>query len=397
MKKNVLFLSILFLISSFFIACDNKDVMPDVELNTVDDSDLENMDCRQLTKLMGNGINLGNTFEAVNTSLGHNASISSYETAWEQPETTQAIIKAYKSAGFSTLRIPVAWTNTMDWENDDYTISSAYLARVGTVINWAIDEGMYVIVNDHWDNGWWGLFGSNKTKAYKIFDEIWKQVGEYYKSYDYHLIFEAGNEEWGERFNDTVNGVHGNLSSTQQYSYLNELSQHFVDLIRAQGGNNAKRFLLIPGFDTNIGKTISSNYEMPSDASNSVPKLLISVHYYDPSTYTILSEDASWGTCKNNWGSKDEVNSLKKSIARMSKFYKAGYGVIIGEYGVSKKKNSDGSYSKKKGMETWMTSILDVCDEENFCPVLWDCNTFFYKTAPYGFRDSEIAAVYANR
>ncbi|MCR4742943.1 MAG: glycoside hydrolase family 5 protein [Treponema sp.] len=388
--KKILF--IFLTLTVLFISC--KQEIQTVELTLVDKSDFENMDARQFVNQMGNGINLGNTFEAVNTKLGYDALPSEYETAWGQPETTNEIIAAYKAAGFDSLRIPVAWTNTMDWKNGDFEISEDYLARVAEVVQMALDNNLYVVINDHWDNGWWGLFGSDQKLAYKVFDAIWDQVGTYFKDFDYRLVFEAGNEEWGSRFNDEINGVKGKLDTTEQYSTLNKLSQYFVDKIRAQAGNNSKRFLLIPGFDTDITNTCKSTYQMPDDNSNSVSKLIISVHYYEPSTYTILSADASWGKCQNSWGTQSEINELKKKIAKMNSFYKTGYGVIIGEYGVATK--SDGS--KKDGMETWMTSILDVCDQENFCPMLWDCNTFFKKKGDtLGFTDSEIAAVYLNR
>ena len=388
--KKILF--ILFVFTTFFISCKKEITIENLIL--VAEDDFEHMESHQFTYQMGNGINLGNTFEAVNPSLGFNSTPESYEKAWGQPVTTNEIIAAYKAAGFDSLRIPVAWTNTMDWENDDFEINEDYLARVAKVVDMALDNNLYVIINDHWDNGWWGLFGSNKTLAYKIFDSIWEQVGTYFKDYDYRLVYEAGSEEWGTRFNDEVNGVKGTLSTSQQYSTLNTLSQHFVDKIRAQGGNNSKRFLLIPGFDTNISKTCSSSYQMPSDNSNSVCKLIVSVHYYDPSTYTILSTDASWGKCQNSWGQESEIKYLQNTIKSMSSLYSKGYGVIIGEYGVATKADN----TKKSGMETWMTCILDVCDEQNFCPMLWDCNTFFKKTGnTLGFTDPEIAAVYLNR
>ena len=129
----------------------------------------KDLSASELTVLMGNGINLGNTMEAYgHISLGTEAPVSSYETLWSQPVTTQEMITGMKNAGFDTLRIPVAWTNAMDYESGDYTIREDYLNRVEEIINYALNENMYVVVNDHWDGSWWGMFGSargNQTES----------------------------------------------------------------------------------------------------------------------------------------------------------------------------------------------------------------------------------------
>ena len=115
----------------------------------------------EVTELMGNGINLGNTMEAYGRKdLGTEAETARYETFWGQSVTTQEMLDGMKAAGFDTLRLPVAWTNMMAFESGDYTINSAYLDRVEEIAGYARNAGMYVIINDHWDGGWWGMFGS---------------------------------------------------------------------------------------------------------------------------------------------------------------------------------------------------------------------------------------------
>lgn len=360
----------------------------------VDDSDLENMEALQFSKLLGNGINLGNTFEAAGSMwMGYKEGAQKYETSWGQPVTTKAMFQAMKQAGFDTIRIPVAWTNTMDWRNKDYEINQDFMDRIKEVVGWALDSGLYVMINDHWDCGWWGLFGSNKTEAYKIFDAIWDQVGSEFKDYDYRLIFEAGNEEWGDRFNDEVDKVKGSLSVSDQYLLIHELSQHFVDKIRAQGGKNEKRFLLIPGYSTDIEKTCDSRYKMPEDKANSVRKLFISVHYYTPADYCILSEDASWAKVKKSWGSAAEISAQNNLFKKMTKFTDQGYGVMIGEYAVARLKSGN-NYVKKDGMEKWLKNVVTNCQTYNYVPYLWDCNDFFKKTGKLGFETDELAAIY---
>jgi endoglucanase len=353
----------------------------------------------ELTKKMVNGINLGNTLEAYR-GLGKSTSepVLSYETFWGQPVTTQEIMNAYKSAGFNSVRIPVAWTNMMDYEKGNYVINPDYLDRVETVVNYALSAGLYAIINDHWDGQWWGMFGaSNKSlrqEAVKLYKSLWTQVGVRFKNYDEHLIFEGANEELGSRLNDDTAltpGRKGVLSEIDCYNMVNKINQCFVDVIRASGGNNEYRFLLIPGYDTDIGKTNASSYKMPADKVQN--RLLISVHYYTPSTYCILDEDASWGRNQTSWGTSSDKSLMNDNFAKMKKFVDAGYGVIIGEYGVTRQKDG----SQKEGMVDWLTCILNNCDNYNYCPMLWDCNTFFRKESPFGFSDSRLAELYLSR
>ena len=113
----------------------------------------EGLTALELTRLMGNGTNLGNTFEACDNKRGNFSSDpKAYETYWGQPVTTQAMLTAMKAAGFDTIRIPVAWmTNATNLAEGDYTISPAYLARIKEVVDYARHADMYVILNDHWD------------------------------------------------------------------------------------------------------------------------------------------------------------------------------------------------------------------------------------------------------
>ncbi len=405
-----------------FTACNpststkEPEEIPQEELyERVDDSDFENMSALQFTKIMGNGINLGNTMEAAASWLGFNHSdVTDYETAWGQPKTTKAMFQAMKAAGFDSVRIPVAWTHTMDWSHGNFTIRNTYIEHVGDVVNWALDSGLIVMINDHWDYQWWGMFSHDEELAWQIYEAIWGQVGGYFKDYPLTLIFEGGNEEIGERLNDEVNSSidsrldssinygKGSLTEDQCYALGNKINQKFVDLIRAQGGNNEKRFLLIPGYNTGFEPTCDSRYKMPADSTNEIQKLIVSVHYYSPATYAIVSDpENSWGYMDSWPGTDPTFNTVEKQnsyFEMMKVFTQKGYGVIIGEYGAAPRQDG----SKKGGMEEWMTNILDNCDKYNYCPFLWDCNTFFKKNggtndAPGGFTDSEIAAVYSGR
>ncbi|MBQ7780401.1 MAG: cellulase family glycosylhydrolase [Lachnospiraceae bacterium] len=323
----------------------------------------------EMAHLMGNGINLGNTMEAYGrSSVGVGAETSVYETFWGCPVTTPEMIQGMKDAGFDSLRIPVAWTNAMNYETGDYTIGEDYLARVEEIINYALDADMYVIVNDHWDGGWWGMFGSadeaTRQAAMDLYVSMWTQIATRYEKYSDKLIFESGNEELGFRLNDTdVAADSGTLSDEDCYVVTNQINQAFVDTIRATGGNNAERFLLIAGFGTDITNTCNDAFRMPTDTV--ADRLLLSVHYYDPSGYCL------WNS-QENWGSKTEYAYMQEKLSMMQKFTEQGYGIIIGEYGVLEQQNG-----LRPDTVKYTESFLDLCDLYGYCPVLWDTNTTF--------------------
>lgn len=329
----------------------------------------ESLTALELTELMGNGINLGNTMEAYGrSSLGTDADPTGYETFWGQSVTTQEMLDGMKAAGFDTLRLPVAWTNMMAFETGDYTINSAYLDRVEEIVGYARNAGMYVIINDHWDGGWWGMFGSaaeeTRAQAMEIYISMWTQIAERFRDYSDYVIFESANEELGFRLNDTdIAGDSGSLSDNECYTVTNEINQTFVDTVRATGGNNANRFLLIAGFGTDIRNTCNSKYKMPADTAKD--KLLVSVHYYDPSGYCINTSLATWGT-------KQDYQTMNESLELMTKFTEQGYGVVIGEYGVLMETGE-----LKENAADYTQNFLNNCDLYGYCPVLWDCSNLY--------------------
>ena len=354
------------------VAEPTEPVDPGFSVDPAEDAapvDLKKLNAIEVTELMGNGINLGNTMEAYGrSSHGVGKATSLYETAWGQPVTTQEMVSGMKAAGFDTLRVPVAWTNAMNYEDGDYTINQSYLDRVGEIIDYAINADMFVIVNDHWDGGWWGMFGSatevTRNAAMDMYIEMWTQIATEYADKSYKLIFESGNEELGNRLNDKdACPDSGSLSEDECYATANKINQTFVDTVRNCGGNNADRFLLIAGINTNIANTCDNRFKMPTDTANG--KLLLSVHYYDPSNYCIF-------TSVEDWGTKQEYQAMNDTLAMMTKFTEQGYGVVIGEWGVL----YEGNAVKNQRTE-YMENFLANCDLYGYCPVLWDCNNMY--------------------
>lgn len=339
----------------------------------------------EVIRLMGNGTNLGNTLEAYNHSGYLNGSDpSNMETGWGQPYTTPDMIRGMKEAGFDTLRIPVAWTNGMNFESGDYTIDERLIARVEEVVNYALDADMYVIVNDHWDGGWWGMFGSEdmavREQAMDMYRSMWTQIGERFKDYSYKLIFESANEELGDRLNDKdITGSKGVLTQDECYETTNKINSEFVKLIRSQGSKNADRFLLIAGYNTGIETSCDERFRMPDDTAKD--KLLLSVHYYTP-----------WDYCGtkgvNSWGSPSDYREQNDKFEVLSMFSDAGYGVVIGEYAVMG--------SGKSNRIDFYSNLLDNCDLYDFCPVLWDCNEF-YNRRTLKWADEEVGELFDKR
>lgn len=370
-----------------FTACGSDDKQKD-ETPTEDitaGAKYKELNAIEFTEVMGNGINLGNTLEAYgHASYGTSSATSVYETAWGMPVTTKEMIQGMKDAGFDSIRVPVAWTNMMNYESGDYTINEAYINRVGEIIEWAIEADMVVVVNDHWDGGWWAMFGSadqaTRDKAMELYTSMWTQLAEAYKEYDYHLVFESGNEELGSRLNDEWNGEVGVLTEDECYETTNTINQKFVDIIRASSDYNKDRFLLIAGYNTNIANTCDDRYKMPTDTVDG--KLMVSVHYYDPSAYCIESGISSWGT-------KTDVQTMNDTLATLTKFTDAGYGVIIGEYGVL----IEGQTELKANTIEYYTNFLANCDYYGYCPILWDCNNQ-YNRNECKMQYEEVAKLY---
>lgn len=354
-------------------------------------------------KEMGMGINLGNTMEAVQP-VGNKANITNrtdYDKAWSQPVTTRAYIDLLHTYGFNTLRIPVAWSNG-DIDDGTYTIKGGLLDRIEEVANYALDNGMYVVINDHWDNQWWGQFGACKrneagekvpdeetrANAMKRYERYWTQISERFKDYSDHLILEGANEELGDRLNDAIclNGpakgyakpdnagkdvevLGGDLKTDDLYKKVNEINQKFVDIVRATGGNNATRHLLIPGYDTDMGKTADARFQMPKDTdANGKNKLFVSVHYYAPTDFAL---DGATGTY-----TKEDQEYTKTFFANLKRFSDEGYGAIIGECGFCNPSGVTGSVTQ------WLYDTATEGAKYHAVPVLWETGAFFDRTKP---------------
>ena len=339
--------------------------------------EMRDMTTKEIVKDMGLGINLGNTFESCGIS---GTVVSSFETGWGSPRITQELIQGYANAGFGVLRVPVAWSNMMA---EDYTISEEYLARVNEVIGWAMDSGMYVILNEHWDGGWFEKFATETDECMKKYSRIWEQLCDYYGSYGDKLMFESLNEElhWDSLWNQY--GGSDDDGKKKAYELANSINQKFVDIVRASGGNNAKRHLLIAGYNTDIDLTCDELFVMPDDPAG---RCAVSVHYYTPSTYTIIDKDQSWGKARKVWGNSKDLSEMDKLMDKIKEhFVDKGIPVIMGEYGCVAHKNKE-----PENIRLFNLIATEEMLKRDICPVLWDTTGTFYDRYMFVMKDEEF-------
>ena len=312
----------------------------------------------ELVSFIGTGWNLGNTLDAI----GGGNSLSS-ETSWGNPKTTKAMIDAVKAQGFSAVRVPVSWGNHTT--GDNFTIDSKWLARVKEVVDYCIDNDMYVILNIHHDTSTQYYYPSSeyKEQSVKFVTSIWTQVAKYFKDYDQKLIFETLNEprlagtgdEWWFDVNNPNNAVRDSISA------INALNQTAVDAIRAAGGKNTDRCIMVPGYGASIDGCTTSTFKLPDDSTPN--RLIVSVHAYTPYNFALNAN----GTAEFTNDLKNEVDYLYSTIK--SHFIDKGVPAIIGETSASNKNNAAERVK-------WAQYYMGKSAEYGVPCMLWDNNAF---------------------
>ena len=328
------------------------------------------LDQTQITEAMGLGWNLGNQLEASSGGLPS-------ETCWGNPEITKELIDTIKAQGFKTVRIPVSYLD-MIGDGPDYKIDTDWLDRVQEVVDYVVDNDMFAIVNMHGDGYYtvdhsWLLCAEDDDKQTEIKDKygkVWTQIADRFKDYDQHLIFESMNEE----FNNDYGKPDANA-----YENINAYNQIFVDSVRATDSNNEKRWLLLPGWNTNIEYTAGDeyNFKIPTDNGCKADgkRIMISVHYYDPFNFTIdenKTAKTQWGkyAVKNydNWGQEDYVDSQMALLNE--KFVSQGYPVVIGEFGAQDKTEKFADYNEFR--RYWAEYLIKAAKKNGVVCVYWD-------------------------
>lgn len=328
------------------------------------------LDQAQITEAMGLGWNLGNQLEASSGGLPS-------ETCWGNPEITKELIDTVKAQGFKTVRIPVSYLD-MIGDGPDYKIDTDWLDRVQEVVDYVVNNDMFAIVNMHGDGYYtvvhsWLLCAEDDDKQTEIKDKygkVWTQIADRFKDYDQHLIFESMNEEFNNDYGKP---------DEKAYDNINAYNQIFVDSVRATGSNNEKRWLLLPGWNTNIDYTAGDdyNFKIPTDKGCKADgkRIMISVHYYDPFNFTIdenKTAKTQWGkyAVKNydNWGQEDYVDSQMALLNE--KFVSQGYPVVIGEFGAQDKTEKFADYNEFR--RYWAEYLIKAAKKNGVVCVYWD-------------------------
>lgn len=304
------------------------------------------------------GINLGNTLESTGG-----------ETAWGAPMTSQAIIDYIKKMGFTAIRIPCSWNQYL--EADGITVQASWMARVKEVVDYCINADLHIILNVHWDGGWMEehcdasvdteeTITGIESKLYTI----WTQIATTFRDYDGRLAFAGANEPA--------------VDNREDFYVLKRYEQAFVNAVRATGGNNTWRNLIVQGPRTNIDYT-DLWMELPEDL---IPgRLMVEVHHY-PYNFT-LNEDPEtctyfWGEPYAQYGPVDEgyqEDYVHSQFAKMkARFVDCGIPVILGEYAVTYRTHPDPSLqSVCEESEGYYTGyVTEQAKNYGLAPFLWD-------------------------
>ncbi len=329
-------------------------------------------------ELAGNiqlGLNIGNTLEAIGG-----------ETWWGNPMITQGLIDKAKELGFTAIRLPCSW----DQYSDDATaeIEASWLDRVKQVVQYCINADLYVLLNIHWDGGW---LENNVTPEQKdaVIDKqraFWEQIATHMRDFDHRLMFASANEP--------------NCDKEEQMAVLYDYHQTFIDAVRATGGKNAYRVLVLqlPNTNMDLSKTLWTH--MPTDTVDN--RLMVEPHFYTPPNFCILSEDASWGKMfyywgkdyhstiepdrNATWGEEETVDEHMELANEM--FVSKGIPVVLGEYGAPRRTTPLDLDLHLASRAYWMKYVTQKALENGILPFLWDTGDLINRQT-YAVKDQQ--------
>ena len=325
-----------------------QDVAPDNEGMT--------QSAQEWTRDVVMGWNLGNSLECPNN-----------ETEWGNPQTTKAMIHAVREAGFNAIRIPVRWINHVTVPST-MTINPTWLARVKEVVDWALEEDMYVIINSHHED-WYDrnpYYNKQEENNAKL-SAMWKNIATYFRDYGEKLIFAGTNET-------TVNW---SSPTTEQQAVQNSYNQTFVNAVRATGGKNYYRNLIVQTFACNPYYGLSG-FTIPEDPVEG--RLSVEYHYYDPYEYCGSCTYYYWGNAYKDKGATPP-NSNEQTITNLfdrmtNTWMKKGLGVVMGEYGVANHYTENDKQTQQENMQYYLKCVVSEARQHGIAAFVWDNNAF---------------------
>jgi len=316
----------------------------------------------QLAAKIKLGWNIGNTLEATGG-----------ETAWGNPKVTKALIDAVKANGFNAIRIPCSWNQYLE-NSATAKIKTEWLNRVKEVVQYCVDNDMYVVVNIHWDGGW---LENNITEAKKVENNakqkaFWEQIATQLRGFDEHLLFASANEPAVE--------------DAAQMAVLTSYHQTFIDAVRSTGGKNANRVLVVQGPTTDIEKTNNLMLTLPTDKAAN--KMMVEVHYYSPWNFAGLTKNETWGKMFYYWGANyhsttdternaswGEEADLEKNFKLMkTQFVDKGIPVLLGEFGAIRRTTltGDALTLHLASRAYYLKTVVKQAKANGLLPFYWD-------------------------
>lgn len=366
LKRTIAFITSLTLGICCFAGCGSKD---DTQNNSKEEKPMEMRDisAKELVKEMKIGWNLGNTLDSTG------AKGLAAETSWGNPETREDVVKLLKDTGFNVLRVPVTWDGHMD---DKYTVDKDWMKRVKEVVDYGINNDMYVILNTHHEE-WYFPTAENKDGDIEQIKALWEQIADEFKNYDEHLIFEGLNEP---RLRNTSNEWTGGTSESQEI--VNEYERAFYDTVRNSGGNNPKRHLMITGYAASSNTDPLKAIKLPENDD----KLIVSVHAYLPYSFALDKN----GTDK--FDKEADTFAIDNLFTHLNTiFLSKDIPVIIGEFGALNKQNDEDRIE-------WVKYYLSKAKENGVPCVWWDNGAFFGSGENFGLMErNEIPASWTSQ
>lgn len=354
-----------------FAACENNsdnDSAADSDKTSVSEpAPMRDIPSTELVKEMKVGWNLGNTLDSTITNPKGTELPSDWETAWGQPVTTKAMIDSVAAQGFNVLRVPITWEGKFG-EGPDYTIDPDWLARVNEIVDYGIDNDMFVIINVHHEE-WHMPTYENEAAAQEILTALWAQIADHFKDYNEKLIFEGLNEP---RLKGTP--MEWNGGNDEARDVINHWNAAFVETVRNSGGNNKLRHLMVTPYAASSMDKVLNDFAVPDD-----DKVIVSIHAYLP--YTFALADNAQATTEWSADNPADTNDIDMLMANLKdRYLDKGRAVIIGEMGTRNRMNTEArAQCAKYYSEAAHNAGIPIC--------WWDNNAFVGGGENFGLFD----------
>lgn len=310
------------------------------------------------------GWNIGNTMEATGG-----------ETAWGNPQITESYVKYVKQLGFTAIRIPCAWDSHVDNKATAH-IDQNWLNRVKEVVGYCVNNGMYVMLNIHWDGGWLeqNFTAQKKDSVNAKQKAFWEQIATTMRDFDEHLMFASANEPAAD--------------NAEKVDILTGYHQTFINAVRSTGGKNSHRVLILQGPTTSMSLTYDLMNTLPVDPVAN--RLMVEIHNYTPAQFCFLNEDVSWGKMFYYWGNGhhstiepdrnatwgEEDNHLADFRKMKEKFVDKGIPVLMGEYGAYRRNGTShvpkDLATHEASVDYWTTFVTQQALASGIKPFWWD-------------------------